>query len=583
MKIAVIGCSHGELDIIYEDIRGIEERQKTCIDLVIICGDFQAVRNEYDLQCMAVPFKYRQLQTFHKYYSGQSVAPKLTLFIGGNHEASNYLQTLAYGGWVADNIYFMGYASVVRFKGLRIGGISGIHNNKHTNSGHYERLPYDEDTKRSAYHMRQSDVYKLMQLNGGSNDNESEIKQSLDVMISHDWPLNIHSCGDVDGLLRRKRHFLHDIRNNCLGNPLLEPLMRQLKPKQWFSAHLHVRFEAFINFTPDMSVQTRFLALDKVLPKRQYMEIIDIEPTEQSDSNDFEYDAEWLAILQSTNKLMSIDKRCSVPSLVMSRHSVSESDINKVKQLFDNDLKIPKNFKIQEPALNGSDNDSDPQRIRNYVNSQTVEFCKKLGITDPMSAIIESMKPLPNPDQISISDDEEDDEEEDKTDENPQKRHKADETIDGGDLFFVDRKGGDNPKGAQIDLKVNKLIENKNHNSNDIMTANTSADGLLTKRQQKRRADKVKKQTKQVETLNKIKTNNETKNQIKDNNITKNKKLKDLNEDKIVKKEIKAIIESNDKRRQLIIERLDWVKANLPMKDPEVEIEVITLDDLNIQ
>jgi len=32
----------------------------------------------------------------------------LTIFIGGNHEASNYLQELPYGGWVAHNIYYLG-------------------------------------------------------------------------------------------------------------------------------------------------------------------------------------------------------------------------------------------------------------------------------------------------------------------------------------------------------------------------------------------------------------------------------------------------------------------------------------------
>lgn len=36
------------------------------------------------------------------------MAPVLTIFIGGNHEASNYLQELPYGGWVAPNIYYMG-------------------------------------------------------------------------------------------------------------------------------------------------------------------------------------------------------------------------------------------------------------------------------------------------------------------------------------------------------------------------------------------------------------------------------------------------------------------------------------------
>ena len=46
--------------------------------------------------------------------------------VGGNHEASNYLWELYYGGWVAPNIYYLGHAGVVHFGGLRIGGLSGI-------------------------------------------------------------------------------------------------------------------------------------------------------------------------------------------------------------------------------------------------------------------------------------------------------------------------------------------------------------------------------------------------------------------------------------------------------------------------
>jgi len=50
-----------------------------------------------------------------------------TIFIGGNHEASNVLQELPYGGWVAPNIFYMGYAGVVRFGHIRIAGVSGIY------------------------------------------------------------------------------------------------------------------------------------------------------------------------------------------------------------------------------------------------------------------------------------------------------------------------------------------------------------------------------------------------------------------------------------------------------------------------
>lgn len=107
---------------------------------------------------MAVPDKYKQIGTFHKYYSGKCIAPVLTIFIGGNHEASNYAQELyvttrktknfflltyqrPYGGWVAKNIYYMGYASVLNFGGLRIAGLSGIYNKHHYQQGIFFGFP----------------------------------------------------------------------------------------------------------------------------------------------------------------------------------------------------------------------------------------------------------------------------------------------------------------------------------------------------------------------------------------------------------------------------------------------------------
>ena len=65
------------------------------------------------MTAIAIPDKYKQLGEFQKYYNGSKKAPILTIFIGGNHEASNYLRELYYGGWVAENIYFLGFSNVV--------------------------------------------------------------------------------------------------------------------------------------------------------------------------------------------------------------------------------------------------------------------------------------------------------------------------------------------------------------------------------------------------------------------------------------------------------------------------------------
>lgn len=101
---------------------------------------------------------------FTRYYSGEKIAPVLTIFIGGNHEASNYLQELPYGGWVAPNIYYMGYASVLNIGGVRIAGISGIFKAQDLLSGHFERPPYNPSTMRSVYHIRNLEVFKLKQV-----------------------------------------------------------------------------------------------------------------------------------------------------------------------------------------------------------------------------------------------------------------------------------------------------------------------------------------------------------------------------------------------------------------------------------
>lgn len=107
LKIAIEGCCHGELDNIYKAIKAVEDHENVKVDLLLICGDFQvskdqvslsllqqAVRNDSDLYCMAVPDKYKDMGTFYKYYCGEAIAPVPTIIIGGNHEASNFMQDL---------------------------------------------------------------------------------------------------------------------------------------------------------------------------------------------------------------------------------------------------------------------------------------------------------------------------------------------------------------------------------------------------------------------------------------------------------------------------------------------------------
>lgn len=185
---------------------------------------------------MSVPPKYQAMHDFHEYYSGARNAPYLTIFVGGNHEASNYMWELYYGGWAAPNIYYMGAANVVRLGPLRIAGISGIWKAYNYRKPHYERLPYNSDDVKSAYHVRELDVRKLLQ-----------IRTQVDVGLSHDWPRGVEWHGNHKQLFKWKPDFEQEAKDGTLGSVAAKLVLEHLRPPHWFSAHLHVKYSAIMS------------------------------------------------------------------------------------------------------------------------------------------------------------------------------------------------------------------------------------------------------------------------------------------------------------------------------------------------
>ncbi|KAL8997971.1 MAG: hypothetical protein Q9169_002893 [Polycauliona sp. 2 TL-2023] len=499
MRIAVEGCGHGTLHAIYASV------EKTCqihgwngVDLLIIGGDFQAVRNSYDLNAMSVPAKYRAIGDFHEYYSGVRLAPYLTLFVGGNHEASNHLWELYYGGWVAPNIYYLGAANVVNFGPLRIAGLSGIWSGSDYRKAHSERLPYNFSELRSVYHQREIDVRKLLQ-----------VRTQVDVGISHDWPRKIEWQGDYEQLFRFKPHFESDAKTGRLGSPAARYVMDRLRPKWWFAAHLHCKFSAAVNYdhettghpskefpelsdpnvdsnnkdevnleskikrspeaevytsptnvrnddeidldmdddgpetslpasvkpatslvreekstatdgvTPDLRAQlpasftqptqavstdsprmahpeaisntsTQFLALDKCLPNRRFLQILEIDPISKSASTEkgpaycFRYDKEWLAI---TRAFAAINPLISpIPPDEGERHYRALIETEEAwieKNLVEaGKMVIPENFETTAQIYDPSVGLHPSEHPNEYTSPQTIAFCNLLGISN---------------------------------------------------------------------------------------------------------------------------------------------------------------------------------------------------------
>ena len=440
---------------------------------------------------MSVPQKFRAIGDFHEYYSGARKAPYLTLFIGGNHEASSHLQELYYGGWVAPKIYYMGAGNVLQLGGLRIAGLSGIWKGFDYNKAHIERLPYSDNEIKSIYHVREIDVRKLLLL-----------KTPVDVGISHDWPRSIEWEGDYKTLFRQKDRFEHEAREGTLGSLAAKYVMNRLRPRYWFSAHMHCKFAALVDHVkegvmlapgtppvgangrasskgsmdliesstgtsnvstaqPDIPAKnideidldlsddeapvdpptnptssinvptkadppavfstiaselrsqlpaafrrpqptlsgkqassrpppaitnrtTHFLALDKCLPKRDFLQILDIDTASDSDPPlmKLTYDKEWLAILRvfaahdpHQPSPHNVGEATYAPLIVREEEWVED---NLVKQ---GKMDVPEDFEMIGPVYDGKAIGSvGREQPKAYSNPQTKSFCTMLGI-----------------------------------------------------------------------------------------------------------------------------------------------------------------------------------------------------------
>lgn len=363
MKIAVEGCMHGDLDNVYSTLLHLQQVENTKIDLLLCCGDFQAVRNEKDLESLNVPHKYRTMNSFWKYYSGQKLAPFPTIFIGGNHEASNYLWELYYGGWAAPNIYFLGFAGVVKFGNIRIGGLSGIYKSHDYQKGHYEKLPYNKNDICSIYHVREYDVHKLMQ-----------VEEPVDVFLSHDWPIGVTDYGNWKKLVRDKPHFEQEIQDRTLGSKAAAELLEKLKPPYWFSAHLHCKFAALVQHGEGGPV-TKFLALDKCLPGRKFLQIVEVESG--PGPHEIQYDEEWLAITRTFNSILPLtDKRVNFWGVQL--------DMLECRQWVRNKLQTrggkPFEFVRTAPCHGGTQSAANGPIYGHYRNPQTEAFLEFLEL-----------------------------------------------------------------------------------------------------------------------------------------------------------------------------------------------------------
>lgn len=189
-------------------------------------------------------------------------------------------------------------------------------------------------------------------------------------MLSHDWPEGIYNYGDKHLLLKKKPFFKSDMEIGDLGSKPNMVLLKHMQPQYWFSAHLHVYFEAEIKHEDntyknddeiDLDLdeseeektepkQTKFIALDKCLPKRKFLKLIEIPVSNDNscDDDDFHYDYESLKIEKWLHQNWDLVKDLRINDLLAHNNQKLNEIISQIdsQPVSDSqiDLKVPYNF-----------------------------------------------------------------------------------------------------------------------------------------------------------------------------------------------------------------------------------------------
>ncbi|KAK6589375.1 Dbr1p-like RNA lariat debranching enzyme [Cryptosporidium xiaoi] len=362
MRIAVIGCCHGELNKLYDEISRNEVECGKKTDLVICCGDMQTVRNDEDLKNMAIKPHRSKYGDFLDYYEGKKLAPKLTIFVGGNHEVPNVLIPLYFGGWVAPNIYYLGGSGVIKICGVRIAGISGIYKSYDHHREYYEAEPYTEESKRSWYHIRQYEIQKILLLKENIlNLINSDTDRKVNIFISHDWPRGIEKYGNVKYLFKRKPYIKKDVQSNNFGTPGFLEIINNLRPNYWFSGHHHCFFDASIPFESS-NITSEFRAMDKFKKFGSPVRYFDIPSND--DKVFIQFDIEWLSILRSTLIDYPKDKTLTDGKSEIKLKEPEISDYEYIKE------KLTKTLNCNDNIFEWPHWDHEGGDYKNYINQQ---------------------------------------------------------------------------------------------------------------------------------------------------------------------------------------------------------------------
>lgn len=195
--------------------------------------------------------------------------------------------------------------------------------------------------------------------------------------------------------------------------------MKLLQPKYHFAAHLHCRFPAIVNH-PSGKV-TKFLALDKVLPNRHFLQILEFPSEIPQEQLQLQYDMKWLAILKITHLLEHPKNAMNLPEGIENIFP-SEDDIRSIEENYKKihqrfDFVIPDNFRPTQPAYDPRNPNVPPQPPYFPQTDELMELLGEENIfhnppeflpeNEPMAQKVnETPTTVDNPEEIELDDEE---------------------------------------------------------------------------------------------------------------------------------------------------------------------------------
>ncbi len=218
MYICVAGDIHGALDLLYEDVLALESRLGITFDWVLQVGDFGVWPDPERID--KASRKHEGAGDFSRWLSQGKAAPRRTLFIKGNHEDFEWLDSRA-SNEVLPNLFYLRNGRTFDLGGFIVGGIGGCYG-----PSNYER-PAVSLQGYARRHYTSDDIARLISAH--------HVGPGIDFLLTHDAP-----TGVVFPTHRQGRNWA----STALG---LGDLVRAIKPLMCFFGHHHTRLNANIH------------------------------------------------------------------------------------------------------------------------------------------------------------------------------------------------------------------------------------------------------------------------------------------------------------------------------------------------